>query len=227
MSTRSSGAGATHADRRRALGESPQDGSGLCRVLRRRRRRHRVPSRSHEHGSHLDVAGLVRLREQRVRSSHAGRVRGCDREHRRSGALPTDMPGEVVDGQDVDGRLRCRSTGRAARTCGPGSDADRMQDLPVLRPPSGRQPAALSDGRRRGALREIATASSGFGEDVLVTCADDGRRDRSDRRAGQTLDRRGRPRSPRPVPLPEPAELYRHVYVDAGAPWIATAVASS
>ena len=101
------GAGVDACDRSWSVCKSPQDRSGMCGVLRRGRRWHRVSSRSHEHGSNLEPAGPVRLREQRYAQAtpaeYAVAIQDIADRAARYG-----MPGEVVDGQDVDGRIRFR-----------------------------------------------------------------------------------------------------------------------
>ena len=69
------------------------------------------------------------------------------------------MPGEVVDGQDVRRGVRARPSAAVARArAGAGPIADRVQDLSLLRPPSGRRSRSATGRRRRSARRASAIA---------------------------------------------------------------------
>ena len=197
----------------------------VCCVLRRGRRRHRVASRSHEHGCNLEAAGRVRLREQRLRAGDAGRVRDSP-----SRTSPTvrpryGMPGEVVDGRTSMAVYDAAATGGAARPR--WARVRRLIECKTYRyygHHQGDEPAALSDGRRRAASRAIAIASSGFGEHVVhgAPLTADGDLTQIEARV-KALDRRSRRSSPKPAHCLSPHELYRPMSTCEPAmhPWIA------
>ncbi len=94
------------------------------------------------------------------------------------------MPGVVVDGMDVRPGAGCGRGSRRARAQGRGPDADRGEDLPLVRPQPLGQPG-VSHARRRGGM-EGPRSARGHQGPALRPEDGAGRRDR-----GGGADRRG------------------------------------
>ena len=102
-------------------------------VLRRRRlQRGHLPRVAQPRGS-VEIAGGLRMREQRLRRVHSDGDRDLGQRHRRARARPTTFPGNIVDGNDVLEVFRYSQRGGRSRPRRRRSHPARMQDLPMGR----------------------------------------------------------------------------------------------